>query len=345
MIRCTKCILPETTPNISFDAQGVCNYCLEQKRIIPHDDAELTKVFKKYKGDKYDCILGLSGGRDSSYALYLLTQKYNMHVLAVHYKSALSHEQGTINAIQMAKAFDVELIIITDKNNIHEKCFCNNIRAYSKKQRIAMISMMCVACKTKWIDIYKIAKSRKINLIVAASNPYESTSFKRAFQGIRSDSKHVYLRKLFKGLVELVRNPRYINGKTIVTTLRAYLYLNSKSPFLKIRYPKMRKIDIFYYTDWDENRVISTIRKYGWEKPADEISTWRFDCLAGKIKDYVYFTKYGFTEKDDLYSQMIRNNKLSRKEAIQRIEVENILDEEKINNILSRCGLSINDLT
>lgn len=346
MKRCTKCILPETIPNITFDEQGVCNYCHGYKAMQLGNEEDLLDLFKKYPGKDYDVVLGLSGGRDSSFALYLLTQVYKKKVLAVHYKSPLSHEQGTLNAIAMAKALDTELVIITDKEDLHKKCFSNNVRAYYKKPSISMVSMMCIACKVKWIDIFDLAKQHGVRLVVAGSNPFEESSFKLAFQGIKEGSKHLYLKRFLKGVSEIIKNPRYINKDTFLTTLRAYVYLDSKSPMLKLIYPGIRKIDLFYYLDWDENTVVDTIRKYGWEKPDEAKTSWRFDCLVGKMKDYIYYSNYGFTEKDDFYSKLIRENKMTREDALSRINQENqeFGNEENLGRCLGVCGMTMAEL-
>jgi hypothetical protein len=348
MKRCTRCVLPETTPNITFDREGICNFCRDHQPLAPRDDRGLWELFEKYPGEgDYDCVLGLSGGRDSSYALYLLTQVYKKRVLAVHYRSPLSHEQGTINAQRMADAFNTKLVIITDKDDLHRKTFANNVQAYFKKPSPAMVSMMCVACKIKWVDIYRIAKENQVKLIVAASNPYEGTDFKLGFQGIKPGDKHIYRKRLVTGVKEVARNPRYINGDTLRTTLMAFAYLDSKSPVLKYLYPHQKKIDIFYYTDWDEKTVIDTISRYGWSKPGQASTTWRFDCVVGRVKDYIYYSNYGFTEKDDLYSKLIRDNKMSRGEAMSRLEAENanVMDIQAVDQCLGVCGLCIADLT
>lgn len=346
MKRCTKCILPETTPNIEFDAHGVCNFCRDHQPLTTPKDRSLEALLEQYPGEgDYDCILGLSGGRDSSYALYLLTQVYKKRVLAIHYKSPLSHEQGTKNAIKMAENFDTKLMIITDKNDLHRKTFRNNLVAYLKKPRIAMLSMMCVACKVKWKEIYAIAKQHKVRLILAASNPYEATDFKLGFQGVKPHDKHVYARRFFTALKEVVKNPRYLNKDTLMTTILAFVFIDTKSPASRILYPRQKKADVFYYTDWDEKTVIDTITRYGWEKPATEKGNWRFDCVVGKIKDYIYYSNYGFTEKDDLYSKLIRDHKMSREEAMRRINNENLVDADCVRHCLGVCGLNMADIS
>ena len=84
MKRCSKCVLPETTPNISFDKEDICNYCHSYEKFRYEGETKLLELLNSQKraGSKYDCILGISGGRDSSYALLKLVRDYRMKVLA-----------------------------------------------------------------------------------------------------------------------------------------------------------------------------------------------------------------------------------------------------------------------
>ena len=92
---CTKCIYDERVSYIKFDENGVCNYCHQindlQKQYGTGNnkgETEFLNIIKKIKnagnGKKYDCIVGLSGGTDSSYMLYL-AKKHGLRPLAVHY--------------------------------------------------------------------------------------------------------------------------------------------------------------------------------------------------------------------------------------------------------------------
>jgi len=349
MRRCKQCVLPETIPNIRFDEEGVCNHCRNHKPFVPLGEEELLKLFHRTKetGQKYDCILGLSGGRDSSYGLWVLSKYYKLNVLAIHYRNPFSHPIAHDNVKRMTDILGVPLIETKQKKRVHEKCFQNNVRAFFKKPSPAMISMMCIACKSKWVDIYDIAKENKVPLILACSNPYESTSFKKEFHGVPFDASgpKVYLRRLLTGIKELGRNPRYIKLETVMATMQAYIHLDSKSPLLPFLYPGIKKTDLFYYLEWSEDKVLSTIRnELGWKKPDDEVSSWRFDCRVARIKDFIYMTLFGFTEKDDLYSKMIRDGLVSRKEALDRLEKENKVSIMAVNDCLGVCGMDIESL-
>ncbi len=83
--RCTKCILPETFPGIEFDDEGVCNYCRNYVPVKVFGEVELIRVLERFrgKGEKYDCLVPISGGRDSTFALHQMIRRYEMRVLAI----------------------------------------------------------------------------------------------------------------------------------------------------------------------------------------------------------------------------------------------------------------------
>lgn len=91
---CTRCVMDTTDLDIKFDENGICNHCKEYDEIVEKNKlpiskrkVELEKIISKIKedgkGKKYDCIMGLSGGVDSSYVAYL-ANKYKLRPLAVH---------------------------------------------------------------------------------------------------------------------------------------------------------------------------------------------------------------------------------------------------------------------
>lgn len=92
IIRCTRCILPSNLKGITFDKHGVCNHCRDYERnfgewetIKDRKEKELQRILRKAKSLRrtYDVLIPLSGGKDSTYALYLCAKVYKMKVLAV----------------------------------------------------------------------------------------------------------------------------------------------------------------------------------------------------------------------------------------------------------------------
>ena len=97
--RCVRCTLPHNFRNITFDKDGVCNYC--------HNHDESIEKFRRFSLAKnnfldqveanrgkyqYDCAAGLSGGLDSTYVLYKLVQDYNLKVLAITYDNSFQSD-------------------------------------------------------------------------------------------------------------------------------------------------------------------------------------------------------------------------------------------------------------
>ena len=101
---CTRCIMDTTVPRIVFDADGVCNYCHFHDKLDadfpqgPAGDAKLQNIYDavraRGRGKKYDCVVGLSGGRDSTYLLYHLTKKVGLRCLAVHFNDGFGNPVG-----------------------------------------------------------------------------------------------------------------------------------------------------------------------------------------------------------------------------------------------------------
>ena len=84
MKRCSHCILPETYPKISFNKQEICSICSNYKGFVPQSETILTNCTKiaKRKNRIYDALVPLSGGKDSTYILYLAKKVYGLNVLA-----------------------------------------------------------------------------------------------------------------------------------------------------------------------------------------------------------------------------------------------------------------------
>ena len=92
MSRCQNCYLPEGKFNVVLNGNGICNYCeyFEQNKQdimnITNREQILAGRFEKFRGKyEYDAIVGLSGGKDSTYVLSQMVKKYNLKVLAATY--------------------------------------------------------------------------------------------------------------------------------------------------------------------------------------------------------------------------------------------------------------------
>ncbi len=115
---CARCVYDERTPGISFDGDGVCNYChqhdamerqyptgAEGERILQRIVARIREAGR---GRKYDCVVGVSGGCDSSYMLYKMVE-YGLRPLAVHFDNTWNSPIATTNIYNVLEKLGVEL--------------------------------------------------------------------------------------------------------------------------------------------------------------------------------------------------------------------------------------------
>ncbi len=116
---CSKCIYDERVSNIKFDAFGICNYCHQIKELKEiygtgnHKGKKLlNEIIQKIKIDgknkNYDCIVGVSGGTDSSYLIYL-TKKWGLRPLAVHFDNTWNTAIATMNIHNVLNKLDIDL--------------------------------------------------------------------------------------------------------------------------------------------------------------------------------------------------------------------------------------------
>ncbi|MCK5614671.1 N-acetyl sugar amidotransferase, partial [Candidatus Pacearchaeota archaeon] len=115
MTRCTRCLLASDIPGITFDDKGECNYCkihdkLEREYSLEAAEAKLDKLVetikRKGKGRRYDCVVGISGGCDSSYLLHKVVE-LGLRPLAFHFDNNWNMPVAESNMRKMVKALDV----------------------------------------------------------------------------------------------------------------------------------------------------------------------------------------------------------------------------------------------
>ncbi len=344
MKRCTKCVLPSTMPNINFDDMGICNYCHTYNNFTYQGEKKLNEILDRHrsKGRSYDCMVAISGGRDSAYTLLKVVKDYKMKALAVDYENPFTDPQAIVNIRNMIHELGVDIVRFKHMSNIHENCFRNNLIAWLKKPSPAMVPMMCIGCKIIWNKIIAIAKRYGISLIINGGNPFEYTSYKKELLNVSRDAElHSYYKKFLPGLIHnTMNNVNYLKPKYFPVLIKGYLFSNQYALGSNILGRGIEKIDLFHFIKWHENEVVSRItNELGWDYPRANKSTWRFDCKIGHLKDYMYMKTVGFTEKDDFYAKMIREGEITREEALRRLNIENQIRHEMISSIFQQINI------
>ena len=116
---CVQCVMDTTDPDIQFDEQGICNHCKNYETVIDSRvftgqegkdklDRMVTAMKKAGKNKSYDCLIGVSGGVDSTYTAYLVKQM-GLRPLAVHFDNGWNSELAVSNIEKVLKKLDIDL--------------------------------------------------------------------------------------------------------------------------------------------------------------------------------------------------------------------------------------------
>lgn len=343
--RCTRCILPETMPYISFDSDGVCNYCRHYKpRNKPRPIEELFALVEPYrraKGD--DCIVPFSGGRDSCYGLHLIVNELKMKPITYTYDWGMVTDLGRRNISRMSAELGVENIIVADDIGKKREYIAKNLRAWLKSPHLGMISILTAGDKHFFKHVETIKQQTGISLNLWGVNPLEVTHFKAGFLGVPPDfeEKRVYshgamkqLRYQYLRFKAMLASPGYFND-SLWDTLSGEYYrsFTEKSDYFHI----------FDYWRWDENEIDDTLAKYDWERAPDTTTTWRIGDGTAAFYNYVYYTVAGFTEHDTFRSNQVREGDLTREQALEMVMEENTPRYPNIKWYLDAVGVDFKD--
>ena len=330
MRKCTRCILPETFPGIEFDKNGVCNYCLNYEPMTVYGEEELEKVLSQYinKGEKYDCIAPISGGRDSTFVLHQLVKKYKMRVLALTVDSGAILPEGYRNIKRITEVLNVEHVWLKDEKQIEtaQQNTKTKFHGWLKKPSInTIVPTLNAGDKLMNLRMYRYAKENKIPLVlggnIVGNSNIEQGHLTTGFLGVFPDERGMHttynkIKLLFLFGLEYLRNPANFH----IPVFKEYLGGILVYYFDALLKPKgVDSFGFYDYIYWNEEEILSTITKeLDWKGASDLTSTWRIDDAAYPLINYIYYKLVGFTEHDEMYSKMIREGQITREEALKR---------------------------
>jgi hypothetical protein len=345
---CAACVLPDTTPGIEFDDRGICNYCRDHVPVSVSGEEKLVEQLDKFRNPQkqYECMVCLSGGRDSTYVLWKMAHDYKMKVLAVTYDSPFMSDRAHQNIRLAVSRLGVDHHYWRYPGDIHKATTKKHIRIWSKRPSSKMIPFVCAHCKSWNYRFYEIARKHDVPLIVFGSNPLETASFKKdGFGGARTYSKISNLPVLAaKALNEVASNPGYLSANWNLI-IKMYTGASHSTPYMRWRFRDVTAIRTFDYLKWDEKEVEQVIaERLGWEKSSEVASAWRFDCRLDYVRRLMYSSTIGVTELRDLFSKMIREGMMSREEAMERLTKEEPMSRRVVDQVLADMGLSLSDL-
>lgn len=313
---CTSCLLPDTKPGLEFDANGVCgacnNYANREEIDWKQRENELKIVLEKYKsnGENWDCIVPVSGGKDSTYQVIKLLE-YGMNPLCVTASTCDLSDIGRKN-IENIQKLGVDHIEFTTNRIVR-----------AKMNKIGLIEVGDISWP-EHASIFTIpvraAVQFNVPLIVWGENPQNEYGGPAA-SGDKNVLDSKWLGK-FGGLlglsVEDMVSKHGIERKHLIP----YQYPSDE----ELARVGVTGIFIGYYIPWDGFRNALISQNYGFTSYSKivEGSVVNYENLDNHqtgIHDYFKFLKFGFGRATDIASIQIRRGVISRTEGLNMVKM------------------------
>ncbi len=334
---CNRCVLPDTYPGIAFDKSGICTLCRTHRQPEVRGRDRLDEVIQPLLNrGKYDCIVALSGGRDSTFALHYSVKELGLTPLVFTFANGYLPERTRMNIEQAVEKLEVDHILVEDDSM--RKATPHILAAWMRRPSAAMIPLLCSGCQTGFKrNLGKVAEQHGIRLVISGGGEPE-TSFAEAAMRISNRGllgRYAGLSMLLGALLRIAVNPFYLSPGCFKSLYREYLYR------FHLRKKCYKYLQLFRYVEWDEDLILNTIRgELGWESPSYCATSWRADCDIHLLKQHLYKHTLGFTKNHELLGNMIREGKIGREAALVRLEHDDRIPAEFLDRFLGELDIS-----
>lgn len=330
---CSRCVMDTTDSEIVFDAQGVCNHCHEfdtetSKRWFPNEEGkqQLTQMFNKIKAERksheYDCVLGLSGGLDSSY-LALVMKEYGMRPLVVHVDAGWNSELAVYNIEKVVKYCGYDLH--THVMNWPE---VRDLQLAYLKAGVA--NQDVVQDHAFFASLYHFAVDNKIDYVISGGNIATEAVFPKSWHHAAMDA--INLRAIHKKFGKLP-----LKDYKVISFLQYYLYY----PFIK----KMKAVRPLNYMPYTKEIALAELQeKVGYKPYGRKHGESRFTKF---FQNHYLPIKFNMDKRKPHLSSMVLSGLMSREQALEELSKplydENELREDK-HYLAKKLGITVDQL-
>ena len=326
---CTRCVQDKTVPGISFDKKGVCNYCdLHDSlcEIFPNDERGeiylsqlFSKIKKKGKNNKYDCVIGISGGRDSTYLLYKAVKDWGLRPIAVHFNDGFDNPVAGENMLNAVKKLGVELRTITSDWREAKDLKLTFLKASTPDLNLGTDIGIAAA-------IYGVAHKEGIKNILIG-------------QSFRTEGVKPLSWSYFDG--DYLRNVQNKFGKVKLKSWSPdlpHFNFGVKELFYYTLVKGIKAYTPFYYMNYiraDAEKILK--KELDWVYPGAHY----FDDLYHSVIKYVHRVKFNIDLNMNSDAALVRSGQLDYKVALGRAHsIYKIEKEEIIELCINRLGIS-----
>tara|TARA_B110000046_G_scaffold34755_1_gene37730 strand:+ start:12321 stop:13460 length:1140 start_codon:yes stop_codon:yes gene_type:complete len=332
---CSSCVMDTTDSKIVFDDKGICDHCNTYYEDIKpnwHTDergmaqmkSTVDSIKAAGKGKDFDCILGMSGGVDSSYLLHLAVKELGLRPLVFHVDAGWNSQQAVNNIEVLVDGLDLDLY--TDVINWEEM---KDLQLAYFKSGVPHIDTP--QDHSFFATMYKFASKYKINHILTGAN-YSTECIRNPKEWMYFQSDATQLKDIHKqhGSIPLNDFPL-----TNILWHKVYLkYIKKIQIFSPLNYMP--------YTKKDAVKLLT--ETYGWQEYPQKHFESRFTRF---YESYWLFEKFGFDVRRVQFASLILTGQMTRKEALDELE-KLPYDKDNIKHdfefVANKVGVSVDEL-
>lgn len=329
---CTNCIMDTSDPRIQFDEQGVCEYCNNFKDVIQPSwntgekgTTELSSLAEEIKaegnGKKHDCIIGLSGGLDSSYVAYVAVKKMGLRPLLYHVDAGWNTDDAKHNVKAIADGLNMPLHIETinweEMQDLQLAFLKSQVPDQDFPQDIAFFSAL-----------YKYARKNKIKYVITGAN-YSTECCREpeewgAYPGID--------KRLIMDIYQKFGN----NKLNTFPMIDVFMYKIIYQRLLGMKI--IKPLNLVPYIKADAEAELAEL--FGWRPFQHKHHESRFTRF---YEDYWMPHKFGYHKRRAHFSSLIMTGQMTRDEALERISKPELSEEmlkQEFDYVAARLGIT-----
>jgi N-acetyl sugar amidotransferase len=321
-----------TDSKITFDQEGVCDHCnTYYKDILPnwHTDERgdivlkgiVEKIKKEGEGKDFDCLMGMSGGIDSSYLLYIMVKKYGLRPLVFHVDAGWNSQIAVNNIERLVDGLGLDLytevINWEEMKDLQLAFFKSGVSHIDTPQDHSFFATM-----------YKFASKHNIKYILTGGN-YSTECVRNPLEWMYYQSDSIQLKDIYK---------KHGTGKLKDYPVSNILWHKVFLPYVK-KIKLIRPLDFFPYNKDEAMKTL--VDEFGYQEYPQKHFESRFTRF---YEGYWLPKKFGYDTRKVQYSSLILTNQMTRKDALEKLKLP-AYDSNSIKQdfeyIATKLGISV----
>jgi hypothetical protein len=312
---CHRCILPSAFPNIQFDADGTCNYCHQEESTLAKRDVKTAEYRQKLdsliettrdKAPTYDAIMAYSGGKDSSYTLKLLKERYGLRIIALTLDNHFVAPIAWDNIKAVTDNLSVDCISFRPSWETMKTLFSVTAREdIFSAATLLRASSICTAC-------IGIVKSLVLRTALEMSIPLVAFGWSPGQAPIQS--------AIMKTNASMIRQTQkaFVSGlpTDLASPFASYLLPSAYYDLYKNTFPY--NIHPLAFFDYDEEKIKAELEAIGWRLPTNT-DTNSTNCLLNAFANHCHLERHKFHPYVWEIANMVRQGVMTRQEGIEKI--------------------------